>query len=94
MIVVHSSASDIIGGFHYVALADHLYGLGLAQLDISGMLGLGFPSIASIPPTQGLPVLTNVLDNLLDTDRFFAFRLGRDMGNVPGMSSFTIGTAR
>jgi hypothetical protein len=63
----------------------------LSQLGVSGMLGLGFPSIATIPTVRGLPVIFNIISTLPAQQQFFAFRLGRDEGPSSGNSTFNIG---
>jgi hypothetical protein len=63
----------------------------LAQIGISGMLGLAFPEIAAIPSPYGLPVIFNIAYSLQMNQRFFSFRLGRDEGSTPGNSTFNIG---
>jgi len=55
------------------------------------MLGLAFPGIAAIPSPYGLPVIFNIASSLHDTQQFFSFRLGRDVGSTPGNSTFNIG---
>lgn len=63
----------------------------LAQIGISGMLGLAFPEIAAIPSPYGLPVIFNIASNLQVNQRFFSFRLGRDGGLASENSTFNIG---
>lgn len=62
-----------------------------SQMGISGMLGLGFPAIASISPERGLPVIFNIAFGLETQEQFFSFRLGRDVGSNLGNSTFNIG---
>lgn len=59
----------------------------LSQLGNSGVLGLALPAAASVPATQGQPLLANLFSYFDDDHRFFAFRLGRTEND----SSFTIG---
>ena len=77
--------------FMFLALASNVTNIGLSQMGISGMLGLAFPTIASISSDQGIPLIFNILNNLDVGARFFAFRLGRDIGSTLGQSSFMIG---
>ncbi|KAF8558409.1 acid protease [Imleria badia] len=76
------------------ALANETNGLFLRTTGNSGILGLSFPPAAAIRPTAGTTVLDNIFSHLGESDRFFAFKLGRN-GNFsdPSVanSSFTIG---
>lgn len=63
----------------------------LAQIGVSGMLGLGFPSIATIQTKHGLGVILNIIYSLPSQQQFFAFRLGRNEGDDSGNSTFNIG---
>jgi len=60
-------------------------------MGISGMLGLAFPTIASISSDQGIPLILKILNNIDLGSRFFEFRLGRDIVITLGESSFMIG---
>ncbi|KAF8343155.1 aspartic peptidase domain-containing protein [Cantharellus anzutake] len=73
------------------ALATNITNIGLSQMGISGMFGLAFPNIAAISTDLSIPLIFNILSNLDIDSRFFAFKLGRDVGNILGQSSFTIG---
>lgn len=73
------------------ALANSVQNMSFNQLGISGMLGLSFPSIASIPMSRGLPVIFNIAYYLNPQSQFFAFRLGRDVGGNSSTSTFNIG---
>ncbi|KZT11415.1 acid protease [Laetiporus sulphureus 93-53] len=70
-----------------LALANATDGLDLSGTGYSGILGLSFPADASIPSTDGRTLAENVFASLNESNRFFAFQLGR---NQTG-SSFTIG---
>lgn len=69
------------------ALANETIGLGLTGTGNSGILGLSFPLEAAIPETTGRPLLENLLSPFDESDRYFAFKLGRDQSS----SSFTVG---
>ncbi|KAL4250414.1 peptidase A1 family protein [Abortiporus biennis] len=69
------------------ALADKTMGLGLSGTGNSGILGLSFPLEASISATAGSTLLENILSPFEDSDKYFAFKLGRDQFT----SSFTVG---
>ncbi|KAI0079979.1 acid protease [Panus rudis PR-1116 ss-1] len=69
------------------ALANTTNGLALAGTGNSGILGLAFPFEASIPSTSGTTLLENIFSAFNDSDKFFAYRLGRAQTDT----SFTIG---
>ena len=69
-------------------MANDTTGLGLSGTGDSGILGLAFPQVAAIPDTSGRTLVENILSPFSnDSDRFFAFQLGRGVNS----SSFTIG---
>ncbi|PCH38253.1 acid protease [Wolfiporia cocos MD-104 SS10] len=70
-----------------LALANSTEGLDLSGTGYSGIMGLNFPVEASIPDTSGRTLIENVFASLNESDRYFAFKLGR---NETG-SSFTVG---
>lgn len=63
----------------------------LSSTGNSGILGLAFPSVASIPLSEGNPVLNNLFSYLPEPNRFFAFRMGRHSGRDDPSSSLTFG---
>ncbi|KAI0950285.1 hypothetical protein AcV7_008801 [Taiwanofungus camphoratus] len=69
------------------ALANMTEGLGLSDTGNSGILGLSFPIEAAIPDTSGRTLLENIFASLNESNRYFAFKLGRSQNS----SSFTIG---
>ncbi|KAI9569513.1 aspartic peptidase domain-containing protein [Boletus coccyginus] len=76
------------------ALANETNGLYLGTTGNSGILGLSFPPAAAIRPTVGTTVLDNIFSHLDESNRFFAFKLGRNSNlSDPSAvnSSFTIG---
>ena len=77
------------------ALANDTEGLGLSNNGNSGVLGLSFPQITSIPSTAGQTILQNLFSSFGDQDRYFAFSLGRNQSQNSSSSSttssFTIG---
>ncbi|KAG6917795.1 hypothetical protein DXG01_001067 [Tephrocybe rancida] len=73
------------------ALVSESQGLGLSITGNSGILGLSFPSIASISRSAGSTFLENILSAFDEPDRFFAFNLGRGSGLSDTSSSLTIG---
>ncbi|KAG6817096.1 hypothetical protein H0H87_012864 [Tephrocybe sp. NHM501043] len=73
------------------ALVHETQGLGLSSIGNSGILGLSFSSIASIPQSTGSTVLENILSPFDEQNRFFAFKLGRGAGVQDSSSSFTVG---
>ncbi|KIJ17249.1 hypothetical protein PAXINDRAFT_162166 [Paxillus involutus ATCC 200175] len=74
------------------ALANGTSGLDLKDNGNSGILGLSFPPAASIQPTWGTTVLDNLFSHLDESNRFFAFKLGRNVSDPNATdSSFTIG---
>jgi hypothetical protein len=75
---------------HNPALANQTSGLGLSSNGNSGILGLAFPLIASIPLTSGTPVLDNLFAHLDDHHRFFAFKLGRNESRDASYSDTSI----
>ena len=75
---------------HNPALANQTSGLGLSSNGNSGILGLAFPLIASIPLTSGTPVLDNLFAHLDDQHRFFAFKLGRNESRDASYSDTSI----
>lgn len=73
------------------ALANSTIGLGLSNTGNSGILGLSFPSIAAISLMDGETLLENIFANFDESNRFFAFQLGRGPGIDDANSSFTFG---
>ncbi|KAG9318343.1 aspartic peptidase domain-containing protein [Chiua virens] len=76
------------------ALANKTNDLFLATTGNSGILGLSFPPAAAIRSTVGTTLLDNLFSHLSESDRFFAFKLGRNstLGDpIIATSSFTIG---
>ncbi|KAI5835601.1 acid protease [Schizophyllum commune Tattone D] len=73
------------------AIANNTQDLGLSATGNSGVLGLCFPSSASIPATAGKTLLENLFASFAEDQRFFAFKLGRQTGLTDPTSSFTIG---
>lgn len=77
-----------------IALAEDVRNVSFANVGISGMMGLGFPSTAAISSTLGVPVIFNIASALDPQQQFFAFRLGREERGNLGNSTFNIGTAK
>ncbi|KAL1747005.1 aspartic peptidase domain-containing protein [Schizophyllum fasciatum] len=73
------------------AIANNTQELGLSATGNSGVLGLCFPSSASISSTAGKTILENLFASFDEPQRFFAFKLGRQTGLSDPTSSFTIG---
>ncbi|CAL1704341.1 unnamed protein product [Somion occarium] len=69
------------------AMANKTSGLGLSGTGNSGILGLAFPLEAAIPDTSGQTLLENIFASFADSDRYFAFKLGRNQSD----SSFSFG---
>ncbi|KIJ69603.1 hypothetical protein HYDPIDRAFT_24428 [Hydnomerulius pinastri MD-312] len=84
----------MLGTFQIVsqtfALADQTNGLDLTNTGNSGILGLAFSPTAAIQPTQGTTILDNLFSHFDESNRFFAFKLGRN-GTQNTDSSFSIG---
>jgi Eukaryotic aspartyl protease len=72
---------------HCLALATDPEDVGLTAVGNSGIMGLAFPRIASIPNRFGQNLISNVLDSMDINSRFFAVHLGRN----PGNATLTIG---
>ncbi|KAG6854929.1 hypothetical protein C0991_009752 [Blastosporella zonata] len=72
------------------ALVHEIQGLALSSTGNSGILGLSFPSIASIPLSAGSSLLENILSPFDEQNRFFAFKLGRS-SLQDASSSFSFG---
>lgn len=83
------SIFSAITHFHSIALVDSTLGLGLSGTGSSGVLGLSFPSVATI--SGGETLLDSILSNFDERNRFFAFKLGRSSGANDAASSFTFG---
>lgn len=75
------------------ALANRTDHLDLVHTRNSGFLGLAFPSLSALQQsTGGTTVLDNIFAQLSDSNRFFAFKLGRySQTGISSSSSFTIG---
>ncbi|KAH7889845.1 aspartic peptidase domain-containing protein [Phlebopus sp. FC_14] len=75
------------------ALANHTNGLDLTNAGNSGILGLSFLAAAAIQPTWGTTLLDNLFGHFDQSNRFFAFKLGRNgtKEDARTYSSFTIG---
>ncbi|TDL27282.1 acid protease [Rickenella mellea] len=71
------------------ALVNQTKDLGMSSTGDSGILGLSFPTIASIPGSDGRTLLENIYSHLDPSDCFFAFKLGRDEVTNPG--TFSVG---
>ncbi|TRM59413.1 aspartic peptidase domain-containing protein [Schizophyllum amplum] len=69
------------------AIANYTADLGLSGTGDSGVLGLCFPTSASISDTTGKTLLENIFANLDEQQRFFAFKLGRQSGLTDPTSS-------
>lgn len=71
--------------------------MGLSGYNASGIIGFGFPGIASIPSSAGSTFLENVVSSLDAQNQFFAYKLGRAnttdaiMPAASSISSFTVG---
>ncbi|KAF7311575.1 Peptidase A1 domain-containing protein [Mycena kentingensis (nom. inval.)] len=65
--------------------------LGLASSMTSGIIGLGFPASAAIPPPAGGTILDNIMAARPPNERFFAFHLPRESGLSDPTASFTVG---
>jgi len=61
-----------------LALATDPRDVGLTSVGNSGIMGLAFPRVASIPLLMGQNFMSNVLDHLDVDSRCFGVRLGRD----------------
>ncbi|KAG5645910.1 hypothetical protein DXG03_005057 [Asterophora parasitica] len=81
----------MLHAFGKPALANYTQGLGLSGSGNSGILGLSFPTIASISLADGNTLLNNILSSFDEPDRYFAFKLGRGSGPDDTTSSFTVG---
>ncbi|TFK55194.1 acid protease [Heliocybe sulcata] len=74
------------------AIAEDAADLSLSATGYSGIMGLSFPAAAAIATTSGIGLLENLFSAFQnDSNRYFAYKLGRDDDPAQDVSSFTIG---